>query len=546
MDFPLHHWTRISIPSAPEMPNEPNGASQLVECLYRHGVRHVFGMPGSHSTHIYDAIYQHGGIQTILCRNEQAGCFMADGYARSTGRPGVICTTAGPGATNTLTGIAEAFSDSIPVLLVAGHVSHDRINEECGRFHEIDLEGIFRPCVRFVGTVMQNDQIPFITDRAFEAMIASRPGPAAILFPQDLMVARGPGSVSASPAQLRRSLPSADSIRQAIECILGSERPMILAGGGTVSSGATQQIEELARRLDCPVVTTLNGKGILDERSPFSLGHGRTRRARVTLSRADLMIAVGCRFTEVFTASGTIPIPKRIIQIDIDPKQMATNYPVELGIVGDARTILEAITSGLPPRETPWKDTWKRGRNAEQLKPEWLIETLRALLPENSIVFADASEMGLRMQTDFAAYSARTFFYPSNYATLGWGFPAAIGGAVGQPERSVVCVCGDGGFLMTAQELATALRYKLRLITVVHNDSAYGAIKSIQRQKHESRYVDTDLNNPDFIHLAESFGLRASRAHNAAEFAAALRGALQYDGPSLLEVPDDWRSLRIS
>ena len=546
MDFSLHYRARISIPSGPEMPNEPNGASQLVECLYRHGVRHIFGMPGSHSTCIYNAIHQHGGIRTILCRNEQAGSFMADGYARSTGRPGVICTTAGPGATNTLTGIAEAFSDSIPMLLVAGHVNHDRIHEECGRFHEIDLEGIFRPCVRFVGTVMQNDQIPSITDRAFEAMIASRPGPAAILFPQDLMAARAPVAASASPARLRRSSSSADSIRQAAESILGSERPVILAGGGAVSSGAVKQIEALAERLGCPVVTTLNGKGILDERSPFSLGHGRTRRARAILSRSDLMIAVGCRFTEVFTASGTIPIPKRIIQIDIDPKQIATNYPVELGIVGDAQTVLEAIVSSILPRETSWTCTWKRGRNAEQLKPEWLIDTLRALLPDDSIVFADASEMGLRMQTDFPAYAARTFFYPSNYAALGWGVPAAIGGAVGQPERSVACISGDGGFLMTAQELSTAIRYRLRLITIVHNDSAYGAIKSIQRHKHESRYIDTDLNNPDLVKFGESFGLPSCRAHNAVEFASALRNALQYNGPSLIEVPDRWRSLRIS
>ena len=544
MDFPLHHRAGISVSAASEMCNEPNGARRLVECLYLHGVRHVFGMPGSHSTYIYDAIHQHGGIQTILCRNEQAGAFMADGYARSTGRPGVVCTTAGPGATNSLTGIAEAYSDCVPLLLVAGHVNHDRINEECGRYHEIDLENILRPCVRFVGTVMQNEQISSMTDRAFDAMVAARPGPAAILFPQDLMAMPARAASSASLAELRRVSPSTDLIRQATECMIGSQRPVILAGGGAVSSGASEQIEALAKQLDCPVVTTLNGKGILDERSPFSLGHGRTRRSRVALSRADLMIAVGCRFTEVFTASGTTPIPERIIQIDIDPKNIATNYPVEMGIVGDARTVLKAIVSVLQHQETSWGNVWKRGRNLEQLKPEWLIETLRTELPDNSIVFADASEMGLRMQSDFPAYSARSFFYPSNYASLGWGFPAAIGGAVGQPERPVVCVSGDGGFLMTAQELATAVRYKLRLITIVHNDATYGAIKSIQRNKHESRYVDTELNNPDFVKFAESFGLPCCRARNAEEFAAALRQALQRDGPSLIEVPEPWRPVR--
>lgn len=545
MDFALHNRSRIAIPSTENFKVSPNGAERLVDCLYRHGVRHVFGMPGSHSTSIYDAIHRHGGMQTVLCRNEQAGSFMADGYARSTGRPGVICTTAGPGATNALTGIAEAFSDSVPLLLVAGQVNHDRIHEECGRFHELDLEAIFRPCLRFAATVIDNDEIPSVTDRAFQAMIAGRPGPAAIFFPRDLMAEPARAGGKTLPVELQRESANPDLIQTAIRTILTSQRPVILAGGGAVSSGAAEQVVGLAERLGSPVVTTLNGKGILDERSVFSLGHGRTRRARAILSRADLLIAIGCRFTEVFTASGTTPIPPRIVQIDIDPMKIGTNYPVELGIVGDARTVLESLVSGIEPQLTSWPSIWKRGRQTEQLKPEWLIDTLRAELPETSIVFADASEMGLRMQCDFPAYSARTFFYPSNYASLGWGLPAAIGGAVAHPERVVVCVSGDGGFLMTAQELATAVRYHLRLITVVHNDSTYGAIKSIQRSKHDSRYLDVDLNNPDFLAFAGSFGVPSYRARNAAEFAAALRRCITYEGPSFIEVPDQWRLLRI-
>jgi acetolactate synthase-1/2/3 large subunit len=549
MDFAIHHRAGVShSPGVVETPHAQNGARLLIECLYRHGVRHIFGMPGSHSTYVYDAIRQHGGIQTTLCRNEQSGAFMADGYARATGRPGVICTTAGPGATNALTGIAEAFSDSVPVLLVAGHVNHDRVHEPCGRYHEIDLEGIFRPSVRFIGTVMKPDQIPAMTDEAFEAMGAGRPGPAAILFPQDLMAMPAQSAPSATPAELRRRTPSSDSIRQVTERIAQSRRPAILAGGGALSSGADDEIGELARRLGCPVVTTLNGKGIVDERSPFSCGHGRTRRARMVLSRADLLIAIGCRFTETFTASGTTPIPKSLIQIDIDPRQIGLNYPVELGIVGDARTLLRAIVTALTPAEShgdAWMHVWQRGRNAPQLKPEWLIDTLRAEIPEDSIVFADACEMGLRMQTDFISYAPRTFFYPSNYATLGWGFPAALGGAIGRRDRWTVNVSGDGGFLMTAQELATAVRYDLHVITVVHNDSTYGAIKAIQRNHHEDRSIDVYLNNPDFVKLGESFGMPSCRARNAEEFAIAVRQALHREGPSLIEVPSQWRSLRI-
>jgi acetolactate synthase I/II/III large subunit len=545
MDFPLHHLSVIDDSAFSRQSGALNGAQLLVECLYRRGVRHIFGMPGSHSTYIYDAIQQHGGIRTILCRNEQAGAFMADGYARVTGRPGVICTTAGPGATNALTGIAEAYADSVPVLLIAGHVKHDRIHEECGRYHEMDLEGIFRPCTRFAGTVMNNQQIPEMVDRAFAAMNSGRPRTAALMFPQDLMAKPAEALPSATSIELRRETPDPNLIRRAAESLGTSHRPVILAGGGAVSSGAADQIAELARRLGCPVISTLNGKGILDERALTSLGHGRNRRARIVMSRADLLIAIGCRFTEVFTAGGAAPIPKRIVQIDIDRAQIGINYPAEVGLAGDARAVLDALIPQVAPRETDWTQMWQRVRNSEPLKPEWFIDTLRVEIPEASIVFTDACEMGLRMQTDFPAYAPRTFFYPSNFATLGWGYPAAIGGAVGQPERWIVCVSGDGGFTMTAQELATAVRYKLKIIAIVHNDSAYGAIKAIQKNKHESRFLDTDLNNPDFIQFGESFGVPSSRARNAEELAFSIRHAVQFDGPSLIEVPSEWRSLRL-
>ena len=549
MDIALHHRTAITLDPQLTKPTVFNGAQLLIECLYCHGVRHIFGMPGSHSTYIYDAIKQHGGIQTILCRNEQAGAFMADGYARTTGRPGVVCTTAGPGATNALTGIAEAYADSIPILLIAGQVNSDRIHQECGRYHEVDLEGIFRPCVRFAGTVMHNEQIPSMVQFAFEAMVAARPGSAALMLPQDLMAMPAPDAPVNSPVELRRVIPSKgsfeDLVRQAVERISTSQRPLVIAGGGCISSGAGEQVEGLALRLGCPVVTTLNGKGILDERSPLSFGHGRTRRARMVLSRADLAIAVGCRFTEVFTASGTIPMPTRLIQIDIDPKQIGMNYPVELGIVGDARTILQALVADLPHRDNSWEEIRRRARNAEQLNPEWLIETLRSEVPEDSIIFSDASEIGLRMQTDFPAYAPRTYFYPSNYATLGWGLPAAIGAASAQSVRWTICVSGDGGFLMTAQELATAVRYKLKLVSIVHNDLTYGAIKGLQRARHQSRFVDIELNNPDFIRFGESFGVPCFRAPNSEQLVSSLRKALRQDGPSLIEVPDKWRSMRL-
>ena len=225
------------------------------------------------------------------------------------------------------------------------------------------------------------------------------------------------------------------------------------------------------------------------------------------------MLAVGCRFTEVMTWFYKLQVPERLVQIDIDAGQIGVNYPAKVGIVADARTALEELLQRACRR--PRASGATRGREREtpsRRKPEWFIETLRAEMPEDAVVFTDASEMALRMHTDWPAYAPRTFFYPSNYIALGWGMPAALGAAVALPDRWVVSVSGDGGFGMTCQELATAARYQLRLIAIVHNDSAYGAIKNLQRKKHDGRYLDTDLNNPDYVKLAEAFGMPGRHA----------------------------------
>jgi thiamine pyrophosphate-dependent acetolactate synthase large subunit-like protein len=520
------------------------GADLLVEALYRHGVQVIFGMPGSHTVAIYDALARHGRIRTILVRNEQSAAFAADGYARVTGQPGVVCTTAGPGATNALTGIAEAWGDSVPVLLIAGQVNHDKLHVECGNYHEIDLEAIFRPCTKFAASIMEPSEVPRVVDGAFAAMTQGRPRPAALFFPQDLAKAATNPAAAQAPRPLAATPIAQQSIQQAARLLQEAHRPIILAGGGAVWSGAGGLVKELARQLDCPVITTLNGKGILDERDASSLGHARSVRAALALPQADAMLAVGCRFTEIMTWFHRLPVPEQLVQVDVDPGQIGMNYPVQVGIVGDAKEALAALVREISPLQSKWSERWEQARNAKPARPEWLIDTLRDELAEDGVVFADASEMGLRMHTDWPAYAPRTFFYPSNYIALGWGFPAAVGAAVALPDRPVISVSGDGGFVMTCQELATAARYQLRLIAIVHNDSAYGAIKNLQRRKHEARYLDVDLNNPDFVKLSEAYGVPGRRARNQEEFALALREALRRRGPSLIEVPDEWRSLR--
>jgi len=523
----------------------PTGADLVVQALYDHGVRVIFGMPGSHTIAIYDALVRHGGIRTILCRNEQAGAFMADGYARVTGWPGVVCTTAGPGATNALTGIAEAYGDSVPVLLISGHVNHDKVGKETGSYHEGDLEGILRPCTIYCDTAESADDGPAMVDEAFTAMISERRRSAALFFPQDLLARETTGRPSDSGDTFAHRPLDREGLQQAANLLRKAERPILLAGGGAVWSGAGAELKQLAERLDCPVITTLNGKGILDERDVHSLGHARSVRAREALPHADVMVAVGCRFTEVTTWFWKLRVPERLIQIDVDPSVIGVNYPVKVDIIGDAKEALAALAGMVPARSRQWGEIWETARSAKPRESEWLIETLRAELPENGVLFTDASEMALRMHTDWPAYAPRTFFYASTYIALGWGYPAAIGAAVALPDRPVVCLAGDGGFVMTCQELATAVRYNLQLVVIIHNDSHYGAMKNLQRRFYDGRYIDVELNNPDFVRLAEAYGLPGTRAHGPDEFARAMRQALGRRGPSLIEVPDECRSLRM-
>jgi acetolactate synthase-1/2/3 large subunit len=383
--------------------------------------------------------------------------------------------------------------------------------------------------------------------KAFDAMTTGRRRPAALFLPQDLM--RQPCAQNIDVLEFGPPSPPAipeGAIAQVANLLARAVRPIILAGGGALWANAGEVIRQLADQLQCPVITTLNAKGLLDERDMWSLGHARSARARAALPYADAMLAVGCRFTEVLTDWRRMVVPELVVQIDLDADQIGVNYPVTVGIVADARAALAALLAHLPHARQGdgWSPFLGQARSAKHPRPEWLIEALRGELPEATPVFTDACEIGYRMHADWPSYGPRQFFYPSNYITLGWAFPAAIGAAVALKERHVVSVSGDGGFLMTAQELATTVRYQLPVIALIHNDSTYGAIKNIQQRAHGSRYLDVDLNNPDFTALAAAFGVPALRATTPDESRAAIRQALARQGPSLIEVPDDWRFLR--
>jgi len=533
------------------------GAELLLECLMRAGVRNIFGMPGSHSVAVYDALQHYTShnatgesINHILCRNEQAGAFMADGYARTTGEVGVLITTAGPGATNASTGIAEAYSDGIPVLLISGQVDSPRVREERGAYHEMDLQSFFAPITKWNTLVRRIEELPAALSEAFLHLRTPRIRPVQISIPQDLWSARAHRqllsqfALSGSSTDVAR-VGSPGAMQQALHMLRQAEAPIICVGGGVISASATSEIGDLAAKIHAPVITTTMGKGAIPESGPWSLGHARSLPAQEALQKADVMLAVGCRFTEVVTNRWQMHVPKRLIQVDIDPDQIGANYRVEVGIVGDAKRVIREILRETPPVDfSLWDKTLPDIQEARPAPRHWVISVMRELLPPETLVMSDTCEMGHTMETDFPVDFPRTFNYPANFISLGWGLPAAIGAQVGAPEWPVVCVCGDGGFLMTGQELATLSRYHLPVIIVLHNDNAYGAMKRIMRNHYESRFFEVDLNNPDFVQYAESFGVRACATNTEASFSAALRTAIRRREPALIEVKTHWEDWR--
>jgi len=536
-----------------------NGAELLLECLLRAGVRNIFGMPGSHCVAVYDALQRYssqpkGGesFRHILCRNEQAGAFMADGYARATGEVGVLLTTAGPGATNAATGIAEAFADGIPLLLVSGQVDSQHVHQECGAFHEMDLQSFFQPITKWNVLVRRIEELPLALSQAFQHLCTPRFRPVQISVPQDLWMARAHRQLlnkflpPPSPVETART-GSPGSMQQALQLLRQARAPLLFAGGGVISANACRELAELAEKIHAPVITTTMGKGAIPESNPWSLGHARSLPAQQALRRADTMLAVGCRFSEVVTNRWTMPVPRRLIQVDIAPEQIGVNYRVEVGIVGDARKVLQGLLREVAPVERNFWD--EELPTIQRLRPaprHWLISVMRELLPAETIIMSDTCEMGHAMLTDFAVEFPRTFNYPANFIALGWGLPAAIGAKVGAPEWPVACITGDGGFLMTAQELATLVRYNLPVIVVLHNDNSYGAMKRIMQNRYASRFFEVDLNNPDFVAFARSFGVSAYRAESEASFRAALKNALHLQAPCLIEVKTEWEDWRES
>lgn len=544
-----------------------NGAQMLLECLRKENVEVLFGIPGGVVLSFYDALYQ-GGIRHILMRHEQAAAHAADGYARASGRIGVCLATSGPGATNVVTGVANAFMDSIPVVFITGQVSSHLIGNDA--FQEADIIGMTRPCTKHSALVRRIADLPQAVREAFHIAGTGRPGPVLIDITKDVFLSKAEFEYPET-VELRGYRPPAaghaGQIRKAAQAILEARKPVVYAGGGVIHSNASPELRELAETIGAPVTMTLMGLGAFPSDHPLALGmlgmHGHFS-ANLAVSESDLLIAVGARFDDRVTGKiDTFAPSARIIHIDIDPTSIQKNVPVDIPIVGDCRRVLQRLLGEIrelraeqtpPPRETAgegnswmkqirfWQETYplRYDASSPQLKPQMVIEEISRLLDGEAIVTTDVGQHQMWTAQFMRLRHPRTFLSSGGLGTMGFGFPAALGAKLARPSTQVVAIIGDGGFQMTLQELATIVQHQIDVKIVVINNRYLGMVRQWQDLFFSERYSATELGTiPDLVKLADAYGIRGLRIERPDEVRKVLHSAFSEEGPCLVEARVD-------
>ena len=523
------------------------GGEAVVRSLAAHNVDTVFGIPGTHNLGIYEALRAAGGIRHILARHEQGAAFMADGYARASGEVGVCISTTGPAALNTLASLGTAFSDSSPVLCIASQIPAEGIGLDKGYLHECqDQLGSFAPVTKWRARADTVEAIPGVMREAFAQMLSGRPRPTAVEIPCDTLDESDEVTMPA-PAAVDRPAPDPEQIEQAARLLRTARRPVIWAGGGVISSSAGAEVRQLAERLQAPIFTTVLGKGAVADDHPLAAGATILHpAARAFLAESDLMLAVGTRFTEEETDRWGLCLPDSLIHIDIDSDEIDRNYPATVGVVGDARAALQLINTQL--QDLGRQDNGSAAGIAKLRQKIWrycqarapegveLVQTLRKALPRDTIIVSDLTVAAYWCRRLLDIYEPRTNIYPWGFCTLGFGLPAAIGAKVARPDRPVVALCGDGGFLFNCQELAAAVQLDVPIVTLVFNDSAYGVLRPQQEARYGHAHA-VDLVNPDFIELAGAFGVDGCRVTSIEQLGPTVAKAIEADRSALIELP---------
>ena len=520
------------------------GGQALVKSLYREGVRVVFGVPGVQLYHAMDALYDEPGIRFISNRHEQGSAYMADGYSRAGGGFGTALVVPGPGLLNASAGVGTAYSASSPMLLVSGQVDRDQIGKDFGALHEVnDQIDAIKTVTKWASRVLEPSDLPDAVHEAFRQMSTGRPRPVEIEVPPDTLAEEADVDLH-EPGVYRRQPASDESVRVAAETLAASKSPVIWAGGGAVLSEASEAVVKLAEFLQAPVITTAEGKGVISGRHPLSLGVPNYRPDALDdiVDDADVVLAVGTRMGR-WVRLRKDPL---IVQVDIDPEEIGRAYDNTLAVNGDARLTLEALHARLnrlgPPRPSRTEETeaarTSRYDPSKHVQPQGsFVEAIRSAMPNDGILIEGVTQIGYYCRTHFQAYEPRTYITSSYFGNLGYAYPTALGAKVAQPDRAVVAVSGDGGFLYNSQELATAVQYGINATVIVFNDNAYGNVKRDQARKFDGRVIGSDLHNPDFVKLAQAYGARGVLAEGPEELEKSLRESLSIEAPTLIEVP---------
>ena len=527
-------------------PVEMNGGEILVQSLLDQGVELIFGYPGGVVLGLYDTLFKRPELRHVLVRHEQAGTHAADGYARATGKVGVMLATSGPGATNTVTGIATAFMDSIPLVVFTGQVPSGLIGNDA--FQEADIIGITRPITKHSYLVKDANELGRVVKEAFHIARTGRPGPVVVDLPKDMLFSKGRyrgGAEVAIPGYKPKTVGHFHQIAKAAELISKGKKPLLYVGGGVINADASEELTELALKTGVPVTTTIMGLGAFPENHEQSLGmlgmHG-TWYANMAISECDVLICIGARFDDRVTGrlNGFSPHSKKI-HIDIDPACIGKNVAVDIPIVGNAKSIIPKITEIVQrPDLTEWMATINKWRADHPLRynkredvimPQFLIEKISEVTRGEAIVTVDVGQHQMWTAQYYKFTHPRSMLSSSGLGTMGYGFPAAMGAAMACPDRIVFSITGDGGFQMTAMELATAVEHKVPVKIAIVNNGYLGMVRQWQELFYGGRYSHSYLEpgNPDFVKMAESYGAIGMRATKPQEVMPMLEEAMKID-----------------
>jgi acetolactate synthase-1/2/3 large subunit len=452
---------------------------------------------------------------------------------------GVTFTVPGPGASNAATGLLEAFTDCVPVLLITGQSDSKYYAKDTAKmFHGLDQMRFFAPITKYCAIFRSIEEIPSLVEEAFRALRLGRPGPVVLEMPMDVATADADVPIPSRMQRPHPIAPDTNAFRSGLEILNRSKMPIIIAGSAVVHSNACEDLKKVAEKLNAPVAVTRRAKGALNDTHRLALCHTTGFMAQQAMQRADCTLVIGTRFTSIDSNNWKLAFPQPLVQMDEDSGEIGREYPCRVGIVGDIKLTLQKLLEGVVARDGLWEPILtqiKEQFNARPLLP--LIPQIREVLPDDGILAVDVHALGYATFNEFPIYEPRRFLYPCIGVSLGYAYPAAIGAKVAHPDKAVVCFSGDGGFLMGSCELATAMRYGINVVAVVVDDGSLSSIKGTQQKYYGGRLIGTDLYNPDFCQFAEAFGARGIRVEDLSNFTTVLKDAISSAHPTVIEVP---------